>query len=195
MSAHTPATRSYQTVRLGRGGHHEPGDEVCVMELASMLAGEPFTDHPRASCPVIGAFLRAYNDRVDDDRRQDLYAYAARVVGTRATAEVEAARAQRCRAWAQERAHERPRGLRWLTTPSRRLWRSSPEASGTQAARAVRINDETHRQVLALIDELVAIGGHDTAPMSSVAGPPAGLGSLRWAAERENHVSEEIPYV
>ena len=48
-----------------------------------MLAGEPFSDHPHSVCPVIGSFLRAYNDRIDDRRRQDLYAYAAAVVGSR----------------------------------------------------------------------------------------------------------------
>jgi hypothetical protein len=35
-------------------------------------------------CPVIDSFLRAYNDRIDDGRRQGLYAYAAKVVGSRA---------------------------------------------------------------------------------------------------------------
>ena len=31
-----------------------------------MLAGEPFNDRPQSVCPVIGSFLRAYNDRIDD---------------------------------------------------------------------------------------------------------------------------------
>jgi hypothetical protein len=60
--------------------HAQPGkarfaalDDVCVMELASILADEPFSDHPRSECPMIGSFLRAYNDRIDDGRRQDLY--------------------------------------------------------------------------------------------------------------------------
>ena len=30
---------------------------MCVMELASMLAGERFGDRPVSVCPVIGAFL------------------------------------------------------------------------------------------------------------------------------------------
>jgi hypothetical protein len=34
-----------------RGQHANPERGVCVMELASMLAGEPFTDHPRSVCP------------------------------------------------------------------------------------------------------------------------------------------------
>ena len=75
---------TYQTVRLSKGKHISPEDGACVMELASMLAGEPFSDHPVCSCPVIGSFLRAYNDSLDDERRQDLYAYAAKVVGSRA---------------------------------------------------------------------------------------------------------------
>ena len=53
---------SHQTVRLSRGRHQGPDQGACVMELASMLAGEPFSDHPGSACPVIGAFLRAYND-------------------------------------------------------------------------------------------------------------------------------------
>jgi AhpD family alkylhydroperoxidase len=40
------------------------------MELASMLAHEPFSERPQSVCPVIGAFLRAYNDRLDDRWRQ-----------------------------------------------------------------------------------------------------------------------------
>src|SRR5690242_426726 len=88
---------SHQTVKLARGKHASPEDGVCVMELASMLTGEEFSDHPRSVCPVIGAFLRAYNDRVDDRWRRDLWAYAAKAVGTRSTIAVERERALICR--------------------------------------------------------------------------------------------------
>jgi hypothetical protein len=74
---------THQTVKLGRGKHASPIEGACVMELASMLAGEDFDDHPSSACPVIGMVLRAYNDGVDDARRQDLYRWAAEVVGTR----------------------------------------------------------------------------------------------------------------
>ena len=73
----------YQTVVLRKGRHDSPDRGVCVIELASMLAGERFTDHPRAVCRVISAFLRSYNDSIDDVRRQDLLRCAAAVVGTR----------------------------------------------------------------------------------------------------------------
>jgi hypothetical protein len=87
---------SHQTVTLARGKHASPAGGACVMELASMLAGEPFTDRPASVCPVIAAFLRSYNDAVDDRRRQDLYRYASAAVGSRASAEVTRRRAQRC---------------------------------------------------------------------------------------------------
>jgi hypothetical protein len=77
---------SHQTVTLARGKHTSPRGGACVMELASMLAGEEFTDRPASVCPVVAAFLRAYNDAVDDRRRQELYAYAGAAVGTRGAA-------------------------------------------------------------------------------------------------------------
>ena len=60
---------SHQTVRLARGKHADPDAGVCVMELASMLADEPFTDHPQCVCPVIASFLRSYNDVASDRGR------------------------------------------------------------------------------------------------------------------------------
>src|SRR5947208_3752516 len=93
---------SYQTIKLSKGKHTSPEEGACVMELASMLAGESFTDHPASVCPVIGSFLRAYNDSVDDERRQDLYAYASKVVGSRTSAAVQRARAEHLSPWAQQ---------------------------------------------------------------------------------------------
>ena len=92
---------THQTVKLSKGKHSAPEDGACAMELASMLAHEPFSDHPHSVCPAIGSFLRAYNDSIDDERRQDLYAYAAMVVGSRASIDVEHMRAERLMAWQQ----------------------------------------------------------------------------------------------
>jgi hypothetical protein len=78
---------SHQTVRHSARRYASPDEGACVMELASMLAGESFSDAPRSVCPVIAAFFRTYNDRMDDRRRQDVYAYAVRAVGTRSTNE------------------------------------------------------------------------------------------------------------
>ena len=56
-----------------------------------MLAGEPFTDHPNSASPTIASLLRAYNDSIDDRRRQDLHARAAKLIGSRASPAVERA--------------------------------------------------------------------------------------------------------
>jgi hypothetical protein len=128
------------------------------MELASMLAGEPFTDQPESVCPVIASFMRAYNDSIDDGRRQDLYAYASKVVGSRATARVHEARAEYLTAWGLELHQHRwtrllPRCLRALA------WMPELDVIGPQVVRAIPTHDaRSHAQALALIDELLAIG-------------------------------------
>jgi hypothetical protein len=152
---------TYQTIKLSKGKHTSPQDGACVMELASMLAGEQFSDHPSSVCPVIGSFLRAYNDSVDDSRRQDLYAYASRVVGTRTTAEGQRLRAERLLHWSAEM-----RQRRWtrflLPGPLRALGlnRHPPmDAVGTHAVHAIpRHTAQTHCEALSLIDELLELG-------------------------------------
>lgn len=151
-------TVSHQTVRLSRGKHGSPHEGACVMELASMLAGEPFSDRPRSVCTVIGAFLRIYNDRLDDERRQDLYAYAAKVVGTSASADVVMARARACDEFASSIGARRTGLRRWLR-PGRRAVSATPSAAGVGAARAIaRITDEMHGRALAHIDLLISLG-------------------------------------
>src|SRR6201992_3788039 len=93
---------SYQTIKLSKGKHTTPEDGACVMELASMLAGEQFSDHPASVCPVIGSFLRGYNDSVGGSRRQGPYAHACRAAGTRASADVQRTRAERLLRWSAE---------------------------------------------------------------------------------------------
>jgi hypothetical protein len=146
---------SYQTVRLARGRHQSPDQGACVMELASMLSAEPFSDHPQSVCPVIGAFLRAYNDGLPDDRRQDLYDYAARVVGTVSSRRIRRERARRCLTWL---ASEVP-GARAPSRLSLLLAGFALSSVGRAAARASRSSRATHKSVLRLIDELVEMGG------------------------------------
>jgi hypothetical protein len=124
-----------------------------------MLGAGPFTDHPRSVCPVIAAFLRNYNDWVDDRRRQDLYAYAAKVVGSRASPSVEQARTRRLMQWAAElelrRLKRLPIGCRPWVSPS------DPEP-GEVASWVVyviaRQKDHPHGEVLSVVDELLEMG-------------------------------------
>jgi hypothetical protein len=172
----TVAQASHQTIRLSKGKHASPGEGACVMELASMLAGEPFSDRPVSVCPVIAGFIRAYNDRVDDERRQDLYRYAADVVGTRTAPEVEHARERRCLEWAEQMRRQRPRPLRWMarSAPGAVDRRLGLDAAGTYAARSIRRHgDRTHVAALALVDELIAMGRRASVGAPSPAVKPA----------------------
>lgn len=154
-----PHPTSHQTVRLDRGRHATPDDGACVMELASMLAGERFTDHPRSVCRVIAALLRAYNDQVDPRRRQDLYGCAAIVVDSRGSRRTERARYARCE-----------RELAELHGRSPRHWRSRIRNAGLAVspfayhvarlddlARALTLSADGQRRMHRLVGELVEV--------------------------------------
>jgi hypothetical protein len=51
------------------------------MEFASYLAGEPWSDHPACTHPLLAALARDVNDQLSDARRADLAPYIHRVVG------------------------------------------------------------------------------------------------------------------
>jgi hypothetical protein len=151
----SPLSRaSHQTVRIGAGRHDSPDDGACVMELASMLAGERFSDHPRSVSAVIGAFLRTYNDAVPDDRRQDLYPLAAQVVGTAGSRKVERARERCCWDWLGRLhcSHLPERGS-WLGAFFGRREQPAPWLARLLAG----LDEEGHRLAFRLVDELVGI--------------------------------------
>jgi hypothetical protein len=167
-SANGASGRAGKRVVLGPGRHSSPGEGACVVELASLLAHEPFSDRPRCVCPVIAAFLRGWNDRAAYAHRQRLRPYASRIVGTRASPEVTRARRNAC--------------LEWLGIQPGSGWLGSLRASLSIRARiavlcglgyARRLDDavgEYTARVLygsrdiagafALLDRLLAIGGH-----------------------------------
>jgi hypothetical protein len=167
------------------------------MELASMLAAEPFSDHPPSVCPVIAAFLRVYNDAVDDERRQDLYGYAAKVVGSRAGPEATAVRAAHLaeRTRQMRKARRRwPLGVGFLIgfwwTPG-----FTPDASFAVSEFVVRGRDG-HREALALVDELLAIGAggdHGAAALSMPAGVDRDRGATAGDTAREVPVAAGSP--
>jgi hypothetical protein len=145
------------------------------MELASMLAGEPFSDHPRSVSRPIAAFLRRYNDLLDDERREDLYAYASRAVGTAADPETEDERLARLLVWADEMWLRRrwPARCGVLSARRRRQRVGHAEAAASYAIRAIpKLCDETHAAALALVDELIATGTTDPVDDRRAAVPP-----------------------
>jgi hypothetical protein len=134
------------------------------MEVASMLAAEPFTDEPGCVCPVIAEFLRTYNDEVDDARRQDLYAYASLAVGTRSDPSVERRRANMCLDWWLPESSPRRLQLR------RVLWMLAPSSAARdielahRAARWAAASPERHRAALALVESMTGRAPESVAP-------------------------------
>ena len=84
---------------LDKGSHRSPDDGMCVMEAVAVVAGETFSDHPACASPVIGAFLRSWNDTLNDEDRQQLKRYVTLLPGTAASPEVEDARAWMALDW------------------------------------------------------------------------------------------------
>lgn len=77
------------SIVLDVGSHDPDSGAGCVMEWASVLAGEEWSDSPRCTSPVIAAFLRSWNDALPDDERQALKRYIPRLVGTNAGREID----------------------------------------------------------------------------------------------------------
>src|SRR5437879_12245450 len=77
-------TIDLDTVVLRPGAHTSASDGVSLMEAVSSLAGEPWSNSPSCTSPVIAAYARSLNDWLPDDERQRLKAYIPRLVGTAA---------------------------------------------------------------------------------------------------------------
>jgi hypothetical protein len=69
---------------LSRGKHRTPRKGACFMELASFLAGEPWSDHPACTHPLLAAMARDVNDHLGDDARRRLAPLVVEVIGLNA---------------------------------------------------------------------------------------------------------------
>ena len=70
---------------LSRGKHRSPKKGACFMELASFLAGEPWSDHPSCTHPLLASLARDVNDHVDDYARSRLAPLIPAVIGLNGT--------------------------------------------------------------------------------------------------------------
>ena len=160
---------SHQTIRIDRGKHAVPEEGACVMELASMLGGEGFSDRPHSVCPVVAGFLRGYNDLVDDDRRQDLYRYASDVVGSAGDRMVRWRRRRMLHRWARRLAERRSPALA-MRTGFR--FGGGDEIGGhvghlVSSSRRQAEGDALHGEVLELVDALLALGRESRPPAAA----------------------------
>lgn len=82
MRVRRPAPPLDDLGRLSRGRHKDPADGACLLEAASVLAGERWTDRPAGVHPVLAAVARRVNDETSPAGRDALLPLAARVLGT-----------------------------------------------------------------------------------------------------------------
>jgi len=75
--------RLYDSIELVPRVGNRSDNELCVMSLVALLAGERHTDRPKVACPVIATFAIKINDGIDCDARQTLKPFAPRIIGTR----------------------------------------------------------------------------------------------------------------
>jgi hypothetical protein len=80
-------------LRAGNHGENE-AQRMCAMEAVAYVAGEPWSDHPECACPVLGSFMRSWNDGLPSDAARDrlLKPFVAQLVDTKATPEIESHR-------------------------------------------------------------------------------------------------------
>ena len=68
---------------LSRGKHRSPRKGACFMEMASVLANEPWSDRPACTHPLLADLARQVNDNTSDDNRSELAVLIPSVVGLR----------------------------------------------------------------------------------------------------------------
>src|SRR6478609_1144018 len=68
---------------LSRGKHRSPRQGACFMEMASLLANEPWSDRPRCTHPLLAQLARLVNDHTSDAGRADLVVMIPEVIGVR----------------------------------------------------------------------------------------------------------------
>src|SRR4051794_29415504 len=66
---------------LSAGKHRRPRSGACLMEYASYLAGEKWSDHPACTHPLLGELARQVNDFISDDARQALVELVPDLIG------------------------------------------------------------------------------------------------------------------
>ena len=142
----TARTLDIDQVVLASGAHKAPKGApkldggMCIVEAAAYVAGEPWSDHPACVSPVIAGFLRGWNDRLDDVRRQELRRWIVPIIGTALTPDVETLRAWVAADWAV-RTH----------TP---IWlrRCGLHDHADALAALAEITPDTHRAAMPTID-------------------------------------------
>lgn len=155
---------SHQNVKLQKGRHANPSQGACVVEIASMLAEEDFSDRPRSVCPMLAAYMRAVNDLAGDEDRQRLLPYAAALVGTSGNRRAMRGRIAACARWSRQLGEVSALRAALLR------WGGGLDTLGTTCARAAL--REGFPLALAFADCLIGAGGEPAAEEAYPAASP-----------------------
>lgn len=137
-----------------------------------MIGGEKFTDRPNCVCPVIGSFLRSWNDRAGYADRQRLHQYASRVVGTGGHRRISKIRRDLCLSYAGANLDGGPlrRAVVRLRMRGRIAWSVGifpsiwlKEGAGAYAAHNAFTRGESN-DAFALLDRLLDVGSSRASP-------------------------------
>jgi hypothetical protein len=137
-----------------------------------VIGGERFTDRPRCVDPVVGAFLRSWNDGVGYADRQRLEPYASLVVDTGGYRRISRIRRDICLSYAGAKLNRGPLGraaarlrmrarIAWTVGMFPAIWLR--EGAGAYAARACFAKGGSD-EAFALLDRLLAVGSSSPAP-------------------------------
>ena len=136
MSTLTPEVQTWLDALILDRGAHSPDGKACVMEAVAYVAREPWSDNPRCASPIIGSFLRSWNDAMNDEDRQMLKPYITRLVGTRTTEADEEIRAWMITDWLARECAPAWLRLAGLTSNAELLERLAPLTDGDTARSA-----------------------------------------------------------
>lgn len=140
---------------LKASSHDSFRQGACILEAASYIAREPWSDHPECVCPVIGAFLRSWNDDLPDDERTALLLpLVPAIVGTRNPALAER-RSLMAADWLVRTHTPAWLDLAGLTAQAESL-RSLPEITSMAQVPSIRGPIEAARKDTAAADAAVA---------------------------------------
>jgi hypothetical protein len=164
-----------------------------------MIGGERFSDRPDCVCPVIGAFLRSWNDGVGYADRQRLEPYASLIVGTGGYRRISRIRRDMCLSYggadldrgplrrAAARLRMRVR-IAWTVGIFPSIWLK--EGAGAYAARVCFARGGSPEAFM-LLDRLLGVGqaapALEAAPLANPVPVPTQLGITSTIGELRRH--------
>ena len=155
-------------ITLLTGIHKPPPDDDniqgCAMEVLSWLVGAPWSDHHDCVCPTLAAFVRSWNDGLnDDDRNTILKPLIPARVNTRASNALDERRSMMAADWL----------IRVHTPAWLRLAKLDAHADALEA-----LPEITSQEQMPAIQSLINAARRDAAAARAAAGAAA------WAAAR-----------